>query len=55
MGRPGRVSRFSAVYQASPLPSMPPVPCPSMVMPRPLRTKPAAWFWKATGKALRRQ
>jgi hypothetical protein len=55
MGRPRRVSRLSAVYHASPLPSMPPVPCPSMVMARPLRMKPAAWFWKAMGKALRRQ
>jgi hypothetical protein len=49
------VSRFSALYHASPLPSMPPVPWPSMEMVRPDRMKPAAWFWKATGKALRRQ
>lgn len=49
IGRPGCVTPFSTLYQAFPLPLIPPVPYPSMVMFCPVMTKPAWWFWKAIG------
>ena len=49
MGRPGCVFPFSALYQALPLPSMPPVPWPSMRIRSPEMMKPPRWFWKAMG------
>lgn len=44
IGRPGLVVPASAVYQTSPFPLIPPVPCPSTCISRPLITNPALWF-----------